>query len=72
MLATVYKKNGKALISIASWAEDDSNVILKIDWKKLGIDSAKATIIAPEVKNIQPAKTFKVNEKIPIEKGKGW
>jgi hypothetical protein len=72
VLATVYQKKGKALISIASWVDEDTEVALKIDWEKLGIDPAKATITAPEVKNFQPAKTFKVDEKIPVEKGKGW
>ncbi|MDQ2720865.1 MAG: DUF6067 family protein [Bacteroidota bacterium] len=72
VLATVYKKKGAALISIASWAEDDTEIELKIDWKKLGVDPAKATIAAPEVKNFQPSRTFKINEKIPVEKGKGW
>lgn len=72
ILATVYKKQGKALISIASWANDDAYVQLDIDWKKLGIDPAKATITAPGVKNFQPAKTFGLDEKIPVEKGKGW
>ena len=72
VLATVYKKNGTALISIASWADADTDVQLKIDWNKLGIDPAKATIIAQEIKNFQSAKVFAVNETIPIEKGKGW
>jgi hypothetical protein len=72
VLATVYKKKGAALISIASWAKEDTDVQLKIDWKKLGIDPAKATITAPAVKNFQPARTFQLNEKIPVEKGKGW
>lgn len=72
VLATVYKKKGATLISIASWADDDTEVTLKIDWKKLGIDPAKATITAPAVKNFQPARTFKLDEKILVEKGKGW
>jgi len=67
----VYKKKGKVLVSIASWAKDDVYVQLNINWKKLGIDPAKATITAPEVKNFQQGKTFKLNEKIPVEKGKG-
>ena len=33
VLATVYKKNGTALISIASWADTDVKVKLNIDWK---------------------------------------
>nr|MDQ6890664.1 DUF6067 family protein [Bacteroidota bacterium] len=72
VLATIYKKKGTALISIASWAENDTDIILKIDWKKLGIDPARAIITAPEIKNFQQARAFKPNEKIPVEKGKGW
>ena len=72
VMATIFKKKGKVLIAIASWANEDAHVQLKIDWKKLGIDSLKANITAPEVKNFQSKKSFKINEKIPVEKGKGW
>jgi len=72
VLATIYKKKGTALVSIASWAENDTDIALKIDWKKLGIDPSKATITAPDIKNFQHGKTFGLNEKIPVEKGKGW
>lgn len=72
VLATVYKKNGTALISIASWADDDVKVKLNIDWKKLGIDSTKATITAQEISNFQPAQTFSITDEIPVSKGKGW
>lgn len=72
VLATVYKKSGRALISIASWADEDINIQLKIDWEKLGINTSEVTITAPEIKNFQPAKTFNVNDKIPVQKNKGW
>jgi hypothetical protein len=72
VLATVYKKNGTALISIASWADEDVKVKLNIDWKKLGIDPANATIVASEIKNFQQAQHFSFNEEIPVAKGKGW
>ncbi|MEP7236506.1 MAG: glycoside hydrolase domain-containing protein [Ferruginibacter sp.] len=72
VLATVYKKNGTALISIASWADNNTDVQLTIDWNKLGIDPAKATVVAKEIKNFQPARSFGINEAIPVEKGKGW
>ncbi|MHC0445581.1 glycoside hydrolase domain-containing protein [Flavobacterium sp. 3-218] len=71
VLATVYKKNGTALISIASWANDDTKVKLNIDWKKLGINPSKATITAPEVLKFQSAQTFKPTDEIPVSKGKG-
>ena len=72
VLATVYKKNGKALVSIASWADTDVDITLNIDWQKLGIDPSKATLVAPAVKNFQPAKTFSPTDKITVEKNKGW
>ena len=70
--ATVYKSKGKALVSIASWAPENVDVHLKINWQSLGIDPAKATITAKEVTNFQPAKTFGANDAIRVEKGKGW
>jgi len=72
VLATVYEKKGAALVSLASWAAQDVTVALHIDWGKLGIDPAHAVIEAPPVKNFQPARTFRVGEAIPVEKGKGW
>ncbi|MGC4034644.1 MAG: DUF6067 family protein [Chitinophagaceae bacterium] len=71
ILATVYKKEKIALVSIASWADTTATIQLNIDWSKLGIDSSKATIIAPGIKNFQLAATFKAGENISIEKGKG-
>lgn len=70
--ATIYKKQGKVLVSIASWANDDTNIKLTINWKALGINRATATITAPEVKNFQHAASFKDGQDIPVEKGKGW
>ena len=69
---TIYKKDRKVLASIASWAKEDTNVKMLINWKALGIDPAKATITAPEVKNFQHARKFKRGENIPVEKSKGW
>jgi hypothetical protein len=72
VLATIYKKEHSALVAIASWAADDVNIKLLIDWKALGIDPAKATITAPAIKNFQPAANFKDGDEIKVEKGKGW
>ncbi len=72
VLATVYKKPGKVLVSIASWADNNTEIELKIDWKKLGINPLKATITAPAVKNFQEQRSFRIGEKIPVEKAKGW
>lgn len=72
VLATIYVKDKKVMISIASWAKEDTNIKLRIDWTALGIDPAKATLTAPDIKNFQPARAFDVNDEIPVQPGKGW
>jgi hypothetical protein len=72
ILSTTYAKPGAALISVASWAQDTVLCSLSIDWNSLGLDSAKATIKAPAVKNFQDEHTFRVGEKIPVPPAKGW
>ncbi|HEY4335204.1 MAG TPA: glycoside hydrolase domain-containing protein [Puia sp.] len=70
--ATVYQKSGAALVALASWSSGDSAVTLHIDWQKLGIDPAHATIEAPAIDNFQPARKFTAGDPIPVGKGKGW
>ncbi|MEO6914978.1 MAG: glycoside hydrolase domain-containing protein [Chitinophagaceae bacterium] len=72
VLATVYRKGATALVSIASWADADVEVKLQIDWSKLGIDPAKASIRIPEVKNFQKAMEVKVGDALHVPKGKGF
>ncbi|PWS26984.1 hypothetical protein DHW03_13270 [Pedobacter yonginense] len=71
ILATVYKKPGKALIAIASWAENDTVVNLTLDWNKLGLDASKAKISVPAIEKFQAAQNYMGSEGISIEKGKG-
>jgi hypothetical protein len=70
--ATIYRKNGAVLVSIASWAKEDTTIKLNIDWKALGIDSAKAVITAPDIRNFQKGQVFDKNAEIPVAKNKGW
>jgi hypothetical protein len=72
VLATVYQKKGKALISIASWDSTDTQITLRVNWKKLGIDPTKATLTAPAINNLQEGQMFKLTDKIPVAKNKGW
>ncbi len=70
--ATVYEKPGALLVSLASWAAADTSVRLDIDWKRAGIDPARASIDAPEITHFQAARHFAVGDAIPVQKGKGW
>jgi hypothetical protein len=72
VLATAYVKEGRSLIALASWAKDTVVCSLAIDWKTLGLDTAKVAIVAPPVKEFQSARTFKINEPISVPPGKGW
>jgi len=72
ILATVYIKPDKILVAIASWAKNQVNCRLNIDWKQLDLNAAQAVIEAPEIKDFQEKWEFQINDKIPVEPGKGW
>jgi len=72
VLATSYVREGRALVAIASWAPDSVAVRLEIDWAALGIDAARARIVAQEIEAFQPAREFRPDEPIPVEPGRGW
>ena len=72
VLATTYRREGRALIALASWAAKPATVKLSIDWAALGIDPAGAVLEAPAIEGFQDARRFKADEAIPVEPGKGW
>ncbi|MGD0483226.1 MAG: glycoside hydrolase domain-containing protein [Gemmatimonadales bacterium] len=72
VLATTYLRPGKAMIALASWARDTVDVQLTVDWRALGLDSARTTITAPAIASFQPAATFRPGEPIRVAPGKGW
>jgi hypothetical protein len=67
VFATAYIKEGKVLIVIGSWVDEPVNVKMNIDWKRLGLNPQEVNIIAPEIKNYQKERSFKVDEPIPID-----
>ncbi|MDD8026504.1 MAG: DUF6067 family protein [Acidobacteriota bacterium] len=70
--ATVYRKSGKAMIALASWAKGPVRTRLQVDWRALGLDPRRAKITAPEIPDFQMAASFAANEPIPFEPAKGW
>src|SRR5690606_8932494 len=64
--ATIYTKNGKALISIASWAPEKVEVKLNIDLEALGLNEKKVKLYAPEIPEFQEKRTFELTDKIPL------
>jgi hypothetical protein len=72
VLATAYVKPGKTLVALASWAPEKTEVRLHFLWNALGLDGSKARLVAPEVKDFQPAKTWRPDEPITVEPKRGW
>jgi len=72
VLATVYRKAGKSLIALASWAPNKAQVKLTVDFQALGLDPAKATIKAPAIEGYQGEAAFAVDGSVPVEPGRGW
>ncbi len=70
--ASVYRKEGKTLISMASWAPKREKVELDIDWKALGLDPKKATLWAPKIPRFQSEVVFAADCAIQTNPGKGW
>ena len=71
VLATAYVGKDVTLISVASWAQDVVPCRLQIDWGKLGMDPAKAKLVAPAIKDFQEEAVFMPGDEITIEPGKG-
>jgi len=72
VLATVYRREGKSLVSLASWAKTRVDCRLTIDWEALGLRADKASLFAPEIPKFQPTASFKPSDAIPVSPARGW
>jgi hypothetical protein len=72
VLATVYVRDGRTLVAVASWAKERVDAALTIDWKALGLDPARVKVTAPAIEGFQDARVFEPGQPIPLEVGKGW
>lgn len=69
---SVYRKKGKTLIALSSWAKTNAKVKLQIDWKALGLSPQKATLWAPACEKFQNEAVFAADSEIRVEANKGW
>ncbi len=70
--ASVYRKQGRTLIALASWLPNTTDVKLAIDWAALGLVAAKTTLRAPACSGFQSEAEFAPEAAIPLEPNKGW
>lgn len=69
--ATVYRRNDRALVALASWAPTPVTVTLHVNWKGLGLDASRATFDVPAVQGLQAARTLTPGDGIEVAPGKG-
>jgi hypothetical protein len=72
VLATVYSKQGRSFIALASWAKDDTRVKLTIDWKALGLEAGRARLYAPSIAGMQTEQAWQPGEPILVAPKRGW
>lgn len=66
VLATTYRKKGRAMIALGSWASAPTEVTLTMDWPALGLDPARARLRAPTIEGLQTEQTWNPGEAIPL------
>ncbi|GFR80714.1 hypothetical protein ElyMa_002322900 [Elysia marginata] len=71
ILATVYKRDKKVLVALASWAEGEAHCKLLVDWKALGLRAENVVINIPYIREFQEQDTIKVNDEINIPTHQG-
>ena len=67
ILATVYTKKNRVLISLASWADQAvTDLGLRMDWAKLGFDPDEVVLKAPFMEGYQKERVMACNQPVHI------
>ena len=70
---TVYKKDGKLLLSIGNYTDTTRKIRLKFDKKRLENVDLTGKMIAPEISTFQESHVWNnIGEEITVEPRKGW
>ena len=70
--ATAFIRDGRTLVAIGNFAKEPRTTKLAIDWARLGLNPATATITAPAIPDYQNGRTFAQGEAITIPAKQGW
>ena len=76
ILATAYVIPGnKTLVAVASWSGKNESVLLDINWTRLGLNAANATVVAPAIESFNRntnATSFKLGAPVIVPAYQGW
>jgi len=71
--ATAYVHRGERVaLAIASWADEQVDIKLDLDWDAIGLDPRNVTISVPEIAFFQDKLSNPSLDSIPVDPGKGW
>lgn len=72
ILATVFRRSDRAMIVLASWAEESRDIQLVYDWSTLGFgEELVDTLVAPPLTGLQSARSLTSDETISVEPAGG-
>lgn len=69
---TAYRKPGQVLLSVGNYSDEAKTVKLNLDWKQLGLNPQEVRLVAPEIKDMQPAGKWNIGDSITVLPRKGW
>lgn len=69
--ATVYMKEGEALLSLGNFSEQTEEFQLNINWEKLSIDPEHVSLKAPVIQDFQQEQQFNTGDKIQVNAKEG-
>lgn len=72
ILATAYRRKGRTFVALGSWAKEEQEVQLSLDWKAMGLDPQRTAIYAPSIPGMQTENQWQPGEKIPVAPQRGW
>jgi hypothetical protein len=70
--ATLYRGRDESFIALGNWSRSEQPAALVIDWERLGIDQAKATVSMPRIEGFQEGLGPVSLDGLTVPGGKGW
>lgn len=69
--STIYMHKDRLMIAIGSWSTKDEDVVLEINWEKIGFSKKGSVLFAPEIKGLQKSQVFDIDKPVVVKKNKG-
>ncbi len=72
IFVTIYKKESRSLIAVASWSKQPAECRFIINWAYLGLNERHSVMRAPDIPGFQAGFVAKPDDKVLIQPGRGF